>query len=516
MIIHEVVQGSEAWGELRAKYPTASEAPIMLGLSKYQSRNDLLKQKATGVSPDITPSLQAIFDEGHAAEAKARPIAEAIIGSELYPCTATDDSGAYLASFDGIDLMEVVCWEHKLFSRPLSHAINSDEIPDTHWPQLEQQMLVSGAEKTLFMCSDGTAENMAHTWYYSIPERQQQVIDGWAQFSKDLEAYEHKDAVIAPVGRAPDALPALYIEVKGMVTASNLAEFKANAMMVIGGIKTDLATDGDFADAEKTTKWLKGVEDKLKSAKEHALSQTADIDALFKAIDAIQEEARAKRLDLGHQVKKQKENIKAGIVNSGKSLFAEHMASINNTMQFELPIITADFASAIKGKRTIDSIQNAVDTELAQVKIEANRIADVMRINASILDELTEEQKLLFADVSQLVLKDSDDLKAVISSRIFEHKEAERRRQELESHQLKEAEQRRKVSAAKATIEPVIQSPSIETPVDPVPEKQSHNLPAGFDSWWNSIDSRAITNEKQLAAMAFSAGQRSVMASDVA
>ena len=222
MIVHNVIQGENNWHELRAKYPTASEAPAMLGLSKYQSRNDLLKQKATGITPDVSPTMQAIFDEGHAAEARARPIAEAIIGSELFPCTATDDGAQYLASFDGIDMLETICWEHKGFNQELADAINQGQVPDTHWPQLEQQLFVSGAEKVLFMCSDGTVENMAHVWYISAPERRQQVIEGWAQFDKDLASYEHKEAVVAPTGKAPDALPSLHIEVKGMVTASNL------------------------------------------------------------------------------------------------------------------------------------------------------------------------------------------------------------------------------------------------------------------------------------------------------
>ncbi len=50
----DLIQGSEEWQAARAKYFTASEAPAMLGLSKYQSRQELLRQKATGHAPEVS------------------------------------------------------------------------------------------------------------------------------------------------------------------------------------------------------------------------------------------------------------------------------------------------------------------------------------------------------------------------------------------------------------------------------------------------------------------------------
>ena len=62
------------------------------------------------------------------------------------------------------------------------------------------------------------------------------------------------------MGRAPEMLPALRIEVTGKVTASNLAEFKQTALAAIGSVNRDLRTDADFADAEKAVKWCGEVE----------------------------------------------------------------------------------------------------------------------------------------------------------------------------------------------------------------------------------------------------------------
>src|SRR5690606_3889090 len=116
-----------------------------------------------------------------------------------------------------------------------------------------------------------------------------------------------------PIGRTPENLPALRIEVTGMVTASNLAEFKTHALAVLGGINTDLRNDQDFADAERTVKWCKEVEDRLEAAKQHALSQTSSIDELFRTIDTIAAETRAKRLELDKLVKARKDAIRLEI-----------------------------------------------------------------------------------------------------------------------------------------------------------------------------------------------------------
>ena len=46
---HAVQQGTGPWLRLREGFDTASEAPAMLGLSKYKSRDALLREKATGL-----------------------------------------------------------------------------------------------------------------------------------------------------------------------------------------------------------------------------------------------------------------------------------------------------------------------------------------------------------------------------------------------------------------------------------------------------------------------------------
>lgn len=455
MKVHNVQQGTPEWLALRASHFTASEAPAMMGASKFQTRNDLLAMKKTGIVPDVTPQQQAAFDRGHATEEMARPLAEEDIGEELYPIVGT--SGNLLASMDGATMLGDVLFEHKLWNEKVATQIRAGELDPHYYWQLEQQLLVSGAERVLFVCSDGTRNKYVSMEYSPVPGRREELIAGWAQFEQDLGEFVVKEAKVEAIGAAPDQLPALRIDVTGMVTASNLDAFKSHALAVIADINTDLSTDKDFADADATVKWCGDVEDKLKAAKEHALSQTESIDVLFKAIDDITAETRRKRLELEKLIKARKDIIRSDIVMDAAKALQAHIDQINETLnsRIRMPKVLADFAGAIKGKRTIDSLKEAADAELARAKIEASRIADLIRANLKSLNELAIKHGFLFHDAQELVLKANDDLVALIKVRINEHEQqqAELKRQEDEKAQQLAAQQQQQAA------EPVVEQP---------------------------------------------------------
>lgn len=440
MNTHSVIQGTEEWKRLRAEHWNASEAPAVMGESKYLTRNDLKKQKATGIVPEVDSHTQRRFDEGHATEASARAILEGRMGEELYPIVAT--RGKLLASVDGIDMLETTLFEHKLLNQDVVAMIEAGELSPAYYWQLEQQLYVTEAEKVLFVCSDGTEDNFHVMEYRAVPGRIEQLIAAWEQFGRDLEGYTPTEAAVEAVGKAPETLPALRIEVTGMVTASNLAEFKQTALAVIGAVNTDLETDQDFADAEKAVKWCGDVEERLKAAKQHALSQTASIDELFRAIDDITEEARQKRLSLNKLVTSRKTAIRDDIVMNAAKALHDHIEALNVTLggKVRLPTIASDFNGAIKGKKTVESLRNAADTELARAKIEATKTADHMLANLTTLREKSKDFEFLFSDAASLVMKSGEDLTSTITARIAEHKDAEAKKLEAERERIRNEE----------------------------------------------------------------------------
>ena len=445
MKIHDLIQGSPEWLAYRATHFNASDAPAMMGVSPYKTRAALLRELHTGVAGDVDVATQKRFDNGHRAEALARPLAEKIIGEDLYPVTGS--LGRLSASFDGLTMAETEGFEHKALNDALKACFaamagvdwNSDAQPGSTLPiyhrvQMEQQLHISGAERILFMASEWTAEGVLveerHCWYYPDAELRAQILRGWDQFAADLASYVLPEAAApAPVGKAPDLLPALRIEVTGAVTASNLAEFKATALATIRAVNRTLKTDQDFADADKAVKWCADVESRLKAAKEHALSQTADIEALFRALDEIGAEAKTVRLDLDKLVTRRKTEVKEEAVAKARRALDEHVAGLNAEIApMRITVGPVDFAGAIKGLRSIASMQDALDTALAGGKIAADGFKAVVRGNVATFQAEASGFEFLFADLGALVHKAADDFKAVVSSRIATHKANEERK----------------------------------------------------------------------------------------
>ena len=118
-----------------------------------------------------------------------------------------------------------------------------------------------------------------------------------------------------------------------------------------------------------------------------------------------------------------------------------------------LPTITADFAGVIKGKKTIESIDNALETELANAKIKADGAAREIRANLKTLDEVGAEHKFLFNDLQSIITKPADDFANVVKMRVTEHQQAEQKRLDAERERIRAEEQAKAEREAKAVIE---------------------------------------------------------------
>ena len=469
MKTHNLIQGSPEWLAYRAQNFNASDAPAMMGCSPYKTRAELLREVHTGRPADVDVATQKRFDAGHRAEALARPLAEEIIGEELYPVTGS--AGRLSASFDGLTLDETQGFEHKALNAEIRAAFDAAWqqraedpeagrfLPIYHRVQMEQQLHVSGAERILFMASewgaDGNLIEERHCWYYPDDELRANILRGWEQFERDLAAYVlPESAPAAPVGQAPEMLPALRIEITGAVTASNLADFKASALGAIRAVNRDLQTDQHFADAEKAVKWCADVEQRLAAAKDHALSQTATIDALFKTIDDISSEARRVRLDLDKLVTRRKGELKDAEVARARDALSMHVLALNAEISPARLQHVAELGAAIKGLKTLDSVRAKLDDAVAAEKVRLDTRAREIRENLTHFRAAGAGLEYLFADVATLVHKPADDFRTLVAARIDTHRAAEARkeaeRQAAEAARIAAAEQRARDEAAAA------------------------------------------------------------------
>ncbi len=455
-----VMQGSEEWLALRGKYRAASEAPIVMNASSKMTRAALVRMKASGGEREFSEWVKReLLEKGHEIEAAARPIAEAIIGEELFPVTGVDDSGYLLASFDGLTMGEDTGWECKSWNEAKAAAVRAGSVPEEDYWQVLQQLAV-GAERVLYMVTDGTPEKTVHVWATIDKDDRKLLLACWRLFDEEVANYQHVEPAPEPVAETIIALPALTIQVDGRVVTSNLVAFKKSADDFIAKIKTDLKTDVDFANAEKQIKFCKEAEDRLELVKRQALAQTVSIDEVFRTMDAIRDDLRAKRLDLDKTVTRRKEAIRFEVKKEGEDALAAHVAELNKGLgKPYMPTIPADFASAMKGKKTVTSLRDAVSTELSRAKMVASETATRIQINLNTLRELAADFAFLFADTGTIVLKQPDDLAMLVKARIADHKAAEQakaeaaRKAEAERLEREQAEAARKAEAERIASE---------------------------------------------------------------
>ena len=156
--------------------------------------------------------------------------------------------------------------------------------------------------------------------------------------------------------------------------------------------------------------------------------------------------------------------MKEEAVAAARRALDQHIAVLNSEIApVRLPAITADFAAAIKGLKSVASMDDKLHAALATAKIAADDAARAIRTNLVIFAGAAAGFEFLFADLHLLIHKRNDDFGAALHARIAAHKEAEaaRERQRAEA-EARAAEQRRlaEEAAARAAAEAANKPPA--------------------------------------------------------
>lgn len=372
----DLVQGSKEWHTYRA-WPrrNASEAAQAMGVSKTGTRNDLLKEKHTGYKAEASDFVQKkVFDVGHAVEALARPIAENIIDDMLCPLTFSD--GDYSVSVDGITLDYEINFEHKQWNDELGESIRNNILPDYHKPQVQQSLMITGAKKCLFMVSNGTEEKCAWMWVYPDPDYWKDITNAWDQFAIDLSNYTYKEPVKKSLPSVIVNLPSVTYSVEGLAVISNIPDYRKVVADLIATSNTKPETDLDYVNLETIIKEFSVGEKRLPVLLDQILSKFSSVKEITDMFNETIDMMSKFRRSAEKIVKEGKENVKNKIVIAARNAYSIHITEVNKEISpIKIPVNYPDFAGAMKSKRTIDSLNNAVDTLSAAARIDANNLA---------------------------------------------------------------------------------------------------------------------------------------------
>lgn len=462
MQIVNLTQGSPAWHQHRAQHWNASDAPAMMGCSSYKTRSELVRELATGISPEADAATERRFANGHRFEALARPLAEEIIGEELSPCVGTE--GKLSASFDGLTFMNDTAFEHKSLNDRLRAVMYKDctgaDLPLQYQVQMEQQAAVAGCERILFMATkwapDGTLLEQRHCWYTPNPELRAQILAGWEQLALEVAAYVPADTSTAPVVAEPvESLPAVAVQLQGsLAVVSNLDKVALAVRAFIDGMVAKPATDQEFADAEAECKALKKGEEAMKAAVANALAQVSDVEAFTRTANDLADLMRTTRLAREKLVAAEKESRKAEIVASAQANLDQHVAALNQQRlgASRIPRVAGGFAEAIRGKKSLDNMRDAIAVVLTNAKADANALAGRLEANRQHLRQDDGDWIALFADFAAVGGKAPEDFQALAALRIGQHRQAEAKRLEAERARIRQEEQQRADAEAREKL----------------------------------------------------------------
>ena len=150
----EIIQNTPEWMKWRHSGIGASEANIIMNVSKHKTPLELWKEKINPTPPKEDDSKNFICDKGHALEAIARRNYELETFDDWQPkLVEYGDESRLRASLDGWNEAKCAVWECKYMGADkyedlqIEGLTNRGRVPTEYWPQLMHQAMVTGAKE---------------------------------------------------------------------------------------------------------------------------------------------------------------------------------------------------------------------------------------------------------------------------------------------------------------------------------------------------------------------------------
>lgn len=144
---------SEDWHEWRKKGLGSSDAPVIMGVSPWSTPYKLWETKIGLTKPNFS---NYATQRGHELEPVARAQYELETGVAMPATLAVHESYSWLrASLDGWDDLTKTVLEIKCPGKDDHETAVNGKVPDKYYPQLQHQLLVTGAKMVHYYSFDG-------------------------------------------------------------------------------------------------------------------------------------------------------------------------------------------------------------------------------------------------------------------------------------------------------------------------------------------------------------------------
>ena len=196
-------QGTPDWLAWRKGGLGASDAPVLMGVSPYTTREQLLAEKVTGERRETNFAMR----RGNRLEPTARELYRIVRQCDAAPqCVMHDSIDWLLASLDGLChdhhgeewIAEIKCWRWQNHDLCLGGV-----VPDEVYPQIQHQLLVTGLTRcdlVSYTEADRFSEHqrLAIIEVAANPEYQAELLAACAEFwAEVVEGRVARKAVMA-------------------------------------------------------------------------------------------------------------------------------------------------------------------------------------------------------------------------------------------------------------------------------------------------------------------------------
>lgn len=151
MQLVRIKQKSKQWLEWRREKITASDAPIIMGMSPFKTPEQLLNEKLHKFESPENPYMR----RGNELEPIALQAFEKETGLVMFPAVGVHENGWIAASFDAVTIEEDAICEIKCPGKK-DHACALDgNVPEKYIAQLQHQIYVAGLNFAYYYSFDG-------------------------------------------------------------------------------------------------------------------------------------------------------------------------------------------------------------------------------------------------------------------------------------------------------------------------------------------------------------------------
>lgn len=465
-------QGSPEWVANRRTTFNASELAAAIGIHPNIIRNELIRLYARGTEIEYSDYVKnVIFQNGHRVEKIIRVLVEQHLEDDFIPKVFVLD-GKYACSLDGQTIIGDTNLEIKQFARELYEAVANGILPDHHKPQVQQGLWITGASRTIFAVSAEDEQSFVSMEVFPDPEFIDTIPRIWSKFADDCANYTDIEQVsFLNEVEKDDRLPVVKLSSGGISVASNIKNWFSLKKQAFDKLPVDINAEsiGEFQTTKDNFEEALPLIQHLRKGLEENAKPLVDVIAELVSIEKYLKKGVSHCTNTLTEFRR---SIRQEACDKATEEFLAYVAEKNKDLPVQIDVQSPDFMACCNRTKNHDSLSSAIGAELANARIEVDKIEEVLREKITWYSGIAEGYSHLFGDLQEIIYKDDEHFRLLVTTRIEQHKKAEADRLEADKLMADAHNAAPIPEPAQPVAQPVFQQEQIQEPIQEQPAEK--------------------------------------------